>query len=489
MGIVFKQSLSNTIILFLGFAIGGINVLFLYTHFLHEDYFGLVTFLLSTANILLPLVVFGMQHTIIKYFSSYATKIERDGFLTLSLLLPMAVLIPFGLVGVWFYENISIWISTENILIKNYTYLILLLAVFMGYFEVFYSWAKVQLKSVFGSFIKEIFARICISGLLVAVYFGWVSNEQFIHAVVIVYALRMIVMMLAAIYLYRPKLTLKVPANFKEIITYSIYIIAAGSAAGILLEIDKFMIPQLEAIAEVAYYAVGVYIASVIGIPTRAMQQITTPITAKEMNSQKMKEVGALYKQSSINLLVVGGLLFLLINLNISDLYGLINKPEFSKGIWIVLIISAVKLLELAMGIGNAILTNSIYYRILFYLSIAMALSVIVLNRWLIELIGIIGAAWATLIVVVVYSSIKVFYINSKLRIQPFSWATFKLSMTIVVLYFSFYFWNFSFHPLINILLNCGLISLIYIFLMQRLKISEEISELIRLIFKSLKIK
>ena len=69
------------------------------------------------------------------------------------------------------------------------------------------------------------------------------------------------------------------------------YIIVAGSAAGILLEIDKFMIPQIEQIAQVAYYSVGIYIASIVAIPTRAMQQITSPITAKEMNSNNIVEV------------------------------------------------------------------------------------------------------------------------------------------------------------------------------------------------------
>ena len=63
MGIVFKQSFINTIILFLGFGIGGVNVLFLYTHFLEAEYFGLITFLLSTANMIMPLMIFGMQHT------------------------------------------------------------------------------------------------------------------------------------------------------------------------------------------------------------------------------------------------------------------------------------------------------------------------------------------------------------------------------------------------------------------------------------------
>ncbi|MDO9260620.1 MAG: lipopolysaccharide biosynthesis protein, partial [Flavobacteriaceae bacterium] len=55
MGIVINQSFKNTLILFLGFGIGGVNVLFLFTHFLDKDYYGLITFLLSAANIVLPL--------------------------------------------------------------------------------------------------------------------------------------------------------------------------------------------------------------------------------------------------------------------------------------------------------------------------------------------------------------------------------------------------------------------------------------------------
>ena len=101
MGIVLKQSFNITLILFLGFAIGGINVLFLYTHFLHEDYFGLITFLLSTANIIMPLLVFGMQHTIIKFYSSYKTKKEQDSFLMTTLILPMLIIIPLAFVGVF----------------------------------------------------------------------------------------------------------------------------------------------------------------------------------------------------------------------------------------------------------------------------------------------------------------------------------------------------------------------------------------------------
>ena len=483
MGIVLKQSFINTIILFLGFAIGGANVLFLFTHFLHEDYFGLITFLLSAANILLPLLVFGMQHTVIKYYSSYKTQKEKDGFLILTLLIPLLVIIPVGLIGTYLYETIANWLSSENILIKKYTYLIFIVAILMGYFEVFYAWTKVQFNSVFGNFIKEIFARICTTFLLFAVYFEWITNEQFIYAMVVVYAVRTLLMKLYAYIVYRPQIIFKIPSNIKEILSFSLYIVVAGSAAGILLEIDKFMIPKLEQIAEVAYYSVGIYIASVVAIPTRAMQQITTSIIAKEMNENKLFEVGKLYKQTSINLLVIGGLLFLLINLNVEDLYLLINKPEFTKGISIVLIISLAKLMELAFGTGNAILVNSKYYKIFFYLSLAMAITVVVLNNWLIQLIGIKGAALSSLIVVVLYTIIKIGYINLKFNIKPFSLQTVKLLCLISCIFILFYFWNFSFHPLLNIFLKVILITILYVFLVKKINISEDINMLFKTYF------
>ncbi len=477
MGIVLNQSFKNTLVLFLGFAIGGINVLFLYTHFLQDDYYGLVTFLLSTASILLPLLVFGMQHTVIKFFSAYKTKKEQDEFLMSTIFVPLLIIVPLGLIGMIAYENIANWLSKENTIIKPYSYLIFLVAIFMGYFEVFYSWTKIRMQSVFGNFIKEIFARILATFLLIAVYFELLTNEQFIYAITFVYFVRMLLMMGYALSIYRPALVFKLPKNFKEIVSYSFYIILAGSAATILLEIDKFMIPQLKQIAQVAYYSVGIYIASVVAIPSRAMQQIISPITAKELNANNLKEVESLYKKSSINLLVAGGLLFLLINLNVKDLYLIINKPEFSVGILIVLLISIAELYKLALGTNGAILVNSKYYKVFFYFSIAMAASVILLNKWLIAVFGIDGAALATLIVVLVFSTVKILYIQQKMHMQPFSRNTVIVLVVIAVLYLSFNFWNFTFHPVINIVLKTLIISVIYGIVIFKLKVSNDIQD------------
>lgn len=485
MGIVLKQSMKNTLILFCGFGIGGINVLFLYTRFLEPDYFGLVTFLLSTANILMPLLVFGIQHTVIKFFSSYKEQKDRDNFMLWSLFLPLVVILPFGLLGVAIYEQIAQWLSRENAIIENYVYLIFIIAIFMGYFEVFYAWSRVQYKSVFGSFVREIFGRLAVTALLLMTALGWMDDETFVYAVVGVYFLRFLLMKIYAFYLYLPPLTIpKRPENYKEILRFSIYIIMAGSAGTILLEIDKFMIPQLEAIAEVAYYSVGVYIASVIAIPSRAMQQIINPITAKEMNIKNYEEVRDLYKRSSLNLLLIGGLLFLLINLNIDTLYDMIGKPEYQVGGTIVLIISLAEIIKLSMGINGAILTNSQYYKILFYYAIAMAISVIVLNRVLIELLGIEGAAISTFIVVFCFSALKIWYVNRKFSMQPYDSITLKILLLTGGLYLIFHQIPLEVTPVASILIKSGLVTLVFVFLALKFELSQDMNAFLRRIFK-----
>ena len=477
MGIIVSQSFRNTLILILGFAIGGINVLFLYTHFLEAEYFGLITFLLSSANLVMPLLIFGMQHTIVKFFSGYQTKEERDDFLLLTLFLPALIILPLAFLGSVFYQQVAQFLARENIIIEKYTFLIFILAVCMGYFEVFYAWSRVQLRSVFGGFIKEIFARICVTALLTGVYLGWISNQTFIYAVVVVYFLRVIIMMFYAFILYFPRIQgFELPSNLREILRFSLYIILAGSAGTLVLEIDKFMIPQLIDIAEVAYYSVGVYIASVIAIPNRAMQQIINPITAKELNDNNMPEVANLYRRSSLNLLIAGGLLFLLINSNIREIYQIIDQPAYSAGMLIVVVISISELVKLSLGTNGAILTNSHLYKVLFYFSLAMAASVFVLNRIFIELLGIDGAALATLIVVLVFSGAKVYYVNRKLKMQPYTKKTGVLMGLILIVFVIFFSIQIDASPLLVIVVKSILITAVFLFLVLRLRISEDLN-------------
>ena len=119
-------------------------------------------------------------------------------------------------------------------------------------------------------------------------------------------------MMFYAFSLYFPKISFGLPKNYKDILRYSSYIILAGSAGAIILDIDKFMIPGKESMNKAAYYSVAVFIGSFIEAPSRAMLNILQPLTSKTLNEKNIREVGSLYKKSSINLLLISGLFFVL---------------------------------------------------------------------------------------------------------------------------------------------------------------------------------
>ncbi len=310
MGIVFKQTSWNIVTITIAILIGGINTLYFYPEFLREQYYGLVVFLLATSNLLQPLMSFGAQHTIIKFFSSFKNIKEKDEFLSSIIFLPLFFILPVCFLVVQFHDLIAEFLSVKNPIIKSYVWVIFLVSFATSYFEVFYAWSRVQFKSIFGNILKEIYPRIAVFILLFLVSIDILTKENFVWWLTGLYYIRLIIMIFYSLFLYTPKFSVKIPNNFKEILSYSIYILLAGSAASFLIDIDKYMIPQKQAISQTAYYAVAVFIATVVEIPGRAMFQIINPLVAKALNEENFIELKNLYSQSSENLLIVCGLFF-----------------------------------------------------------------------------------------------------------------------------------------------------------------------------------
>ena len=213
--------------------------------------------------------------------------------------LPLFFIIPITFLVVQFHDLIAQFLSVKNPIIESYIWVIFLVSFATSYFEVFYSWSRVQFRSIFGNVLKEIYPRVSVLLLLILVSFDILSKEDFIWWLTGLYYLRLILMIVYSLFLYRPEFSLVIPENYKEILSYSFYILLAGSAASFLIDIDKYMIPQKEAISQTAYYAVAVFIATVVEIPGRAMFQILNPLVAKSFNEQTFSELKNLYNKSS----------------------------------------------------------------------------------------------------------------------------------------------------------------------------------------------
>jgi O-antigen/teichoic acid export membrane protein len=486
MGIVLNQSIKNTVITYFGFGIGAINALFLYTNFLGKSHYGMVAFLLSASNIMMPLMAFGVHNTLIRFYSKCESEDEREKFLSFMLWMPLLLIIPITSITYFFYDEIAFYILKENPSVKPFLWLIPIIGICMGYFEVYYAWVKVHMQSVFGNFISEVLVRMVVMLMLFAVHWNWLSKDAFIYGLVIAYFLQFVVMKGYAMYVKMPVLSFKIPHNSKEIFGYSFFIILSGSVAVLLIDFDKVMIPAYENISSNALYSVAIFIATVIAVPSRAMLQIIYPITAKLMSENKQDELQELYQKSAINLQVFGGLIMLGIFLNIKEIYLLI-PGEYSGGIMVVFLIGLAKFYDVILGNNNAIILNTKYYRWVLFFGVLLVVMIVVLNMIFIPLYGIVGAALATLISVIVYNTIKLWFVVNKMNLFPFTKNTLLSFAIISVVFLLFYFWDFPFYPLISIVLKSILITIVYVYWNYKWLISIEINQVIDNLIRSMK--
>ena len=487
MGIVLNQSFKNTLITYIGFAIGGVNTIYFYPVLLGATYYGLSNFILSFANVIMPLFAIGMQNTLVKFYSQYETNEERSRFLSFTVLFPFVIIIPLLLLGFLFYDEILFFLSKKNEIVKSFIWIIPFIGLCMAYFEIFYAWLRVHMHSVFGNFIKEVGLRSASLLLLVGVYFNWLSIAGFIYVTALVYLIALIVTMYYAFRIEKPVFQFRIPDNVKDLLTYTFYIILSGSVANLLLDGDKIILNQYMHIENIAFYSVATYIALVISVPSRAMHQIVYPITAKLMHENKHDEMDILYKKTSINLQLVGGFVMLGIFVNINKLYEMV-PPEYAGGIPVVFMIGLSKYFDLILGNNNAIIFNTKYYRAVLILGVLLVVLTVVLNMIFIPFFGIIGSAFATLLSITLYSVAKLLFVVKRLHLYPFTKQTLYSMALTLVLFLAFYFWEFPFNPIISIVLKSAIMTIAYVYFNYKFVISIEINNVIDTVLKKLKV-
>ena len=476
MGIVVRQSFLNLISIAIAFLIGAVNTLYLYPTFLGSKLQGLIIALLAISNLLQPFISFGTQHAVIRYYSKYTKKTDKDGLLTLSIIIPLVIVILFAPIFYAYYDQIRQFLFQNDQSLSQYAYVILFVAVSTSFFEVFYSWLRVKLKSVFGNFLKELYPRLLISFLLISYSYGVLDFENFVLFLIYGYYLRLLIIIIYSFYINKPRISLSFKSDFKEVFKYCLLIFLSGAASSIILDIDKSMLSSILTVENVAYYSVAVFIAAVIEIPGRAMFQILSPVVADAINKNHFKKLEGLLKKSSTNLVLVASLFFLLINLNLDDFYEMLNQDGYSIGIPIVIIVSFGKLYSMSIGCINNIISNSKYYYYTFWFSLFSSVLAVVLNIYLITDYGIVGAAYATLIVIIIMNSLKLYLIKVKFNIHPYSKDTAKIIVLSIIGFVIFSNLKLDFQPVLNIIIKSSLILILYTLSAYIFRLSDDVN-------------
>ena len=384
----------------------------------------------------------------------------------------------FAVLFIVFKDVLLLKLASEALLVKNFSY-VLILVLFISFFNLLNCLSSSYLDSVSPMFLNEVFLRVYTLVLLSFYHYEFINFEVFLRLYILGFFIKLL--LLSVLLFIKKRLCFSFDFSglaMKEYLTYALYVITGGGAAALVSKFDMLMIEYYLDLEQVAYYGLAFFIASVIKVPARSLAAISSPLLAKSLKENNISMVKQIYSKSSINLLIVGGLLFLGIWLNIDDILSILPQ-KFSQGKYVVLFIGLAQLVNLAGGQNGFVLVNSKYYRSIIVFNLILFAIIFVTNVLFIPKYGINGAALASVISLLIFNLLRILYIHKKLKVQPFTVKTILCFLLIIGLFLVFNVMSFSQDIFINMGLKSILVTIVYVVLVKKMKLSEDMVTLI----------
>lgn len=134
------------------------------------------------------------------------------------------------------------------------------------------------------------------------------------------------------------------------------------------------------------------------------------------------------------------------------------------------------------LNFGNTLISFSRYYYWTLFITIFLAIVSIGTNLYFIPILGLSGAALASLITVIVSYAYQQYIVQVKIKTNPFTWAHARIVVVIAMLYVIDHFVPSltDISPILDAVVRSALIGLLGLVLIYKLNISDQISWFIR---------
>lgn len=465
----------------MGIGLGYVNVVLLLPHILSTEQVGLYTILAAVANIAANFIKLGVPYIVIRYFPYFREHQEKQGsFFGFLIMLTLASFSGFVVIYqllqpliVWFYSDGSALFVDYNNLVLPFTF-------FMMTLELFHSYCRANFKSVAAGFAKDFLSRVVIFALLIGLYYGLISFEQFIWIYAFSYGIPTLFLLLYLAFnemLVLPKSPFK-HVNIKEMLMYGLFVSLGALSTVLINELDKVMIGGMTDLDRAGVYGISAFFGSVIIVPARSVLMIAAPVIAQLLKEDNLQKIEGIYKKSSINLLVVGLLLYVGVYINLHNIFKMLPS-EYADGASVIMLIGLSKLFELASGANGEILLNSKYYKYDLLFNSSLVVLAVITNLLFIPMWGITGAALATALSLFLYNVAKCVFIYIKFQIQPFTVKTLLIlaisAATLVVNFLLPVLDNF----VVDLVVRSSIVTAVFATLVLALQVSPDLNEIL----------
>lgn len=481
MGIVKKQTILSSAYIYIGVALGFFSNIFFKPFALTTTEIGILSLIDSVSGVAAIVCSLGLTQVILRKFSLFKTSDgTNNGFLVFITTLSIFGFSAFLLTALFFPDFIN---QTKGF--YNDLYFVPLIGITV-FFRVLYRNLDVYVRLLQKPSVSIFFDGFIMKLVLFTTYFsvryGFIDFHLTFILTVISYCIPGIALLIYT--LNKSKFTLPTPklrnAPKKDWVILSLFGLITSTSTLVVFYTDQLMINYILGPAQLGIYSIMFFIGVFINIPSRGFKGVATSFLSDYWFKNEISKISDFYKRSSNNQGVIAVYIFFCIWISITEITQIL-PPEYAAGKYVVLFIALAQVTDMITGINSEIISTSPLYRWNAYFNVILVFLTIINNLIFIQLFEITGAAMASFFALLIVNTSRYFLLYYKYNLNPFSMKTVYLFLILGagIALMLVYPIQTGLNPFIAIIIKCSIVSIVFWLIIIKLKMSEDINELL----------
>jgi O-antigen/teichoic acid export membrane protein len=473
MSTIRRQSIISSIVIYIGFAVGLLNIyLFTKQGIFTDTQFGLYNAFIAIATTMMAFSNLAMPSYIYKFFPYYNEHLPRkkNDLITWALVISTIGFILVIIAGVVLKKFVVRKYIEHSPEIVTYYNWIFVLGYGLTLYTILESFAWQYHKSVFTNFLREVQWRLFTTVIILLFLFGVIKNyDLFIKLFAFTYPGIALILFLYLVFTKKIHFTFRISKVtrrfFKSIVRLCSYVYAGLLILTISQVFDSLVIGAVltDALGKLAIYSLAQNVASLIQAPQRGIISASIAHLSKAWKDKKIDTLQRIYQRSSINQLVFACGIYVLIVINFIDAVNTFHlKESYLNGFYVFLLLGAMKIVDMGTGVNSQIIGTSTYWRFEMTSGIVLLSLMLPLNYFLTKHYDIVGTASAGLISITIYNIIRIIFLWRKFRLFPFTIQTIYTILLAGACFAVCYFLFMNVHGLPGLLLRSIAFCILY---------------------------
>ena len=422
MSVVARQGFKYSIIGYLGFLLGTFSAIFVFPH--DMEFYGKLRYVLPTAEMLLPVVVFGLSFSNVKFYTQSRAEGKHQNFLSLSL---VGILVNFSIFLIGYFAVNLLFPKLQETEMWQMKRLILPLILVLAFSAVFNKYLSNFKRIAIPNIFENLLPKVANLGAFCLFFFlGFPEKAAYLFFIL------MFILGLFG-YIYYTNRLEKLKPDFstdyikkdnlwKEVLNYSFYGFLGNIGNFIAVKIDSVMIAEFLGFEPNGVYNTLYSIISLITVPAMGLYSISAPIINKHLAEKNFEELDRMHKKSSLVLFFLGFVLLSCVLVGFPYLTYFIKNGELLRQsepvIWVL---GFAMLFDLATGFNGHIISLSKYYRFNIVVMLFLAVTTVTLNLYFLNStnLELFGVAIATAISLTLFNIAKIVFNYIKFGVFP----------------------------------------------------------------------